>query len=113
MEPSWPHLQIVRKTINSMLGWLVQPAAQRFCVLIHWAAGVRVLFALHRVQRSRHPHPQEAHQWYVRAALRCITALCHSLRRSLCAGQFVLKMLELFDSEDTREREYLKTILHR
>ncbi|KAL6554143.1 hypothetical protein OROMI_019816 [Orobanche minor] len=26
---------------------------------------------------------------------------------------FVLKMLELFDSEDHREREYLKTILHR
>lgn len=28
-------------------------------------------------------------------------------------GQFVLKLLELFDSEDAREREYLKTILHR
>lgn len=28
-------------------------------------------------------------------------------------GQFVLKLLELFDSEDSREREYLKTILHR
>ena len=26
---------------------------------------------------------------------------------------FVLKLLELFDSEDPREREYLKTILHR
>lgn len=27
--------------------------------------------------------------------------------------QFVLKLLELFDSEDPRERDYLKTILHR
>jgi serine/threonine-protein phosphatase 2A regulatory subunit B' len=27
--------------------------------------------------------------------------------------QFVLRLLELFDSEDPREREYLKTILHR
>jgi serine/threonine-protein phosphatase 2A regulatory subunit B' len=26
---------------------------------------------------------------------------------------FVLRLLELFDSEDHREREYLKTILHR
>lgn len=28
-------------------------------------------------------------------------------------GQFVLKILELFNSEDHRERDYLKTILHR
>jgi serine/threonine-protein phosphatase 2A regulatory subunit B' len=28
-------------------------------------------------------------------------------------GQFVLKILELFDSEDQKERDYLKTILHR
>lgn len=27
--------------------------------------------------------------------------------------QFVLRLLELFDSEDPRERDYLKTILHR
>ena len=26
---------------------------------------------------------------------------------------FILKLLELFDSEDPRERDYLKTILHR
>ena len=26
---------------------------------------------------------------------------------------FVCQMLELFDSEDPRERDYLKTILHR
>lgn len=26
---------------------------------------------------------------------------------------FILKMLELFNSEDPRERDYLKTILHR
>ena len=26
---------------------------------------------------------------------------------------FVLKLLDLFDSEDPRERDYLKTILHR
>eukprot|EP00397_Hematodinium_sp_SG-2012_P014385 GEMP01014624.1.p1 GENE.GEMP01014624.1~~GEMP01014624.1.p1 ORF type:complete len:508 (+),score=104.12 GEMP01014624.1:246-1769(+) len=28
-------------------------------------------------------------------------------------GNFILKLLELFDSEDARERDYLKTILHR
>jgi serine/threonine-protein phosphatase 2A regulatory subunit B' len=26
---------------------------------------------------------------------------------------FIVKLLELFDSEDPRERDYLKTILHR
>ena len=26
---------------------------------------------------------------------------------------FVVRILELFDSEDPRERDYLKTILHR
>lgn len=26
---------------------------------------------------------------------------------------FIMQMLELFDSEDPRERDYLKTILHR
>ena len=29
------------------------------------------------------------------------------------AGPFVMRVLELFDSEDHRERDYLKTILHR
>ena len=27
--------------------------------------------------------------------------------------KFLMKLLELFDSEDPRERDYLKTILHR
>ncbi len=29
------------------------------------------------------------------------------------AQAFVVRILELFDSEDPRERDYLKTILHR
>jgi serine/threonine-protein phosphatase 2A regulatory subunit B' len=28
-------------------------------------------------------------------------------------NKFILKMLELFNSEDPRERDYLKTLLHR
>ena len=32
---------------------------------------------------------------------------------SALACRFVLKLLDLFDSEDPRERDYLKTILHR
>ena len=28
-------------------------------------------------------------------------------------SQFLVKLLDLFDSEDPRERDYLKTILHR
>ena len=29
------------------------------------------------------------------------------------SNSFIVKMLELFDSEDPRERDYLKTIMHR
>lgn len=36
----------------------------------------------------------------------------HTLKRSI-TGAFVKQLLELFDSEDHRERDYLKTILHR
>lgn len=35
-----------------------------------------------------------------------------TLKRSI-TGSFVVQLLELFDSEDHRERDYLKTILHR
>jgi serine/threonine-protein phosphatase 2A regulatory subunit B' len=28
-------------------------------------------------------------------------------------SQFVLRLLDLFDSEDPRERDFLKTVLHR
>jgi Protein phosphatase 2A regulatory B subunit (B56 family) len=31
----------------------------------------------------------------------------------LAAQYFVVRLLDLFDSEDPRERDYLKTILHR
>jgi serine/threonine-protein phosphatase 2A regulatory subunit B' len=33
--------------------------------------------------------------------------------RAALTETFILKMLELFNSEDPRERDYLKTILHR
>ncbi|XP_048840803.1 serine/threonine-protein phosphatase 2A 56 kDa regulatory subunit alpha isoform [Brienomyrus brachyistius] len=36
-----------------------------------------------------------------------------SLAKRYIEQKFVLQLLELFDSEDPREREYLKTILHR
>uniref|UniRef100_A0A672RGF8 Uncharacterized protein n=1 Tax=Sinocyclocheilus grahami TaxID=75366 RepID=A0A672RGF8_SINGR len=36
-----------------------------------------------------------------------------SLAKRYVDQKFVLQLLELFDSEDPREREYLKTILHR
>uniref|UniRef100_A0A8C5G4B3 Serine/threonine-protein phosphatase 2A 56 kDa regulatory subunit beta isoform-like n=1 Tax=Gouania willdenowi TaxID=441366 RepID=A0A8C5G4B3_GOUWI len=36
-----------------------------------------------------------------------------SMAKRYVDQKFVLQLLELFDSEDPREREYLKTILHR
>ena len=33
--------------------------------------------------------------------------------RDALNNDFIIKLLELFESEDPRERDYLKTILHR
>lgn len=33
--------------------------------------------------------------------------------RAVLTDTFILKLLELFNSEDPRERDYLKTLLHR
>ncbi|KAG7234126.1 hypothetical protein INR49_005790 [Caranx melampygus] len=36
-----------------------------------------------------------------------------SIAKKYIDQKFVLQLLELFDSEDPRERDYLKTVLHR
>lgn len=36
-----------------------------------------------------------------------------SLAKKYIDQKFVLQLLELFDSEDPRERDFLKTVLHR
>ena len=36
-----------------------------------------------------------------------------SVIREALSETFILKLLELFNSEDPRERDYLKTLLHR
>lgn len=37
----------------------------------------------------------------------------HKVMAANISNSFISQMLELFDSEDPRERDYLKTILHR
>ena len=39
--------------------------------------------------------------------------LCRQQSSCSMLQAFVVRILELFDSEDPRERDYLKTILHR
>jgi len=57
------------------------------------------------------PHLQIVYEFF----LRCIVSSDVDVKmlKKHINGPFVLKILTLFDSEDHRERDYLKTILHR
>jgi len=57
------------------------------------------------------PHLQIVYEFFLRFIVSSEVDV-RTLKRHI-NGQFVLKLLELFDSEDHRERDYLKTILHR
>jgi serine/threonine-protein phosphatase 2A regulatory subunit B' len=57
------------------------------------------------------PHLQIVYELLLRLSLSSeVDASC--LKRNI-SGSFVVRLLELFKSEDHRERDYLKTILHR
>jgi serine/threonine-protein phosphatase 2A regulatory subunit B' len=57
------------------------------------------------------PHLQIVYEFL----LRCVVSneVDAKIGKKYVDNSFVLKLLELFDSEDPRERDYLKTILHR
>jgi len=57
------------------------------------------------------PHLQVVYEFLLRLATSTETE--SKLMDKFFSRQFVLSLLELFDSEDPRERDYLKTILHR
>ncbi|OIT00295.1 PREDICTED: serine/threonine protein phosphatase 2A 59 kDa regulatory subunit B' gamma isoform-like [Nicotiana attenuata] len=57
------------------------------------------------------PHLQVVYEFLLRFVASSETDA--KLAKRYIDHSFVLKLLELFDSEDQREREYLKTILHR
>uniref|UniRef100_A0A3B3QWQ9 Serine/threonine protein phosphatase 2A regulatory subunit n=1 Tax=Paramormyrops kingsleyae TaxID=1676925 RepID=A0A3B3QWQ9_9TELE len=57
------------------------------------------------------PHLQLVYEFFLRF-LEC-PDFQPSVAKRYVDQKFVLQLLELFDSEDPREREYLKTILHR
>ncbi|CAN8258519.1 unnamed protein product [Cochlearia groenlandica] len=57
------------------------------------------------------PHVQVVYEILLRFVASPMTDA--KLAKRYIDHSFVLKLLELFDSEDQREREYLKTILHR
>jgi len=57
------------------------------------------------------PHLQIVYEFFLRFIVSSDVDL-RTLKKYI-NGSFVLRILELFDSEDHRERDYLKTILHR
>ena len=60
---------------------------------------------------STWPHLQVVYEFLLRLA--SSTETDAKLLDKFFSRRFVLNLLELFDSEDPRERDYLKTILHR
>jgi len=57
------------------------------------------------------PHMQIVYEYFLRLIVSADVDM--KLLKKFLNGQFVLRLLDLFDSEDSRERDYLKTILHR
>lgn len=57
------------------------------------------------------PHLQIVYEFFLRFIVSSDVDV-KTLKKHI-TGSFVLRILELFDSEDHRERDYLKTILHR
>merc|ERR1719359_1113987 len=60
---------------------------------------------------SAWPHLQIVYEFFLRFVVS--NDVDPKLAKRFVDQNFVLKLLELFDSEDPRERDYLKTILHR
>lgn len=57
------------------------------------------------------PHLQIVYEFFLRFVVS--NDVDPKIAKRFVDANFVLKLLELFDSEDPRERDYLKTILHR
>ncbi|KAI6213181.1 Serine/threonine protein phosphatase 2A regulatory subunit [Aphelenchoides besseyi] len=90
LEVSWPHLQVLQ--------------CKQVVVNKSIAVGLRVLFAIFGVWRLSSDDRQEVHR----------STICVEREFSFTVDFIVvLQLLELFDSEDPRERDFLKTILHR
>merc|ERR1719335_2096386 len=60
---------------------------------------------------SAWPHLQIVYEFFLRFAVS--HEVDPKIAKKYIDQTFVLMLLELFDSEDPRERDYLKTILHR
>lgn len=92
LEPSWPHLQVVYEFFL------------RFIV----SAEVKAKSAKKFIDQSFCSKVS-----LVLAPLRRLPCAGLGVLLSPCAFPLSLQLIDLFDTEDPREREYLKTILHR
>lgn len=96
LDPAWPHLQV---------RWSLVASQGR--ALLARGSACRANFSL-----TRSPSPyQIVYEFLLRYVVSNDTDA--KIAKKYIDQQFVLKLLELFDSEDPRERDYLKTILHR
>ena len=88
LEEAWPHLQIV---YEFMLQFLIANEGDIKVCLVYFDTN-HIYFSIIDVVSF---------------------SILWQILKKYINQSFVVHLLELFDSEDPREREYLKTILHR
>lgn len=92
LEPAWPHLQASRAGRETLDRCPSDSAG-------------------HRPDQQNSPPLQIVFEFLLRYVVSNDTDT--KVAKKYIDNVFVLRLLELFDSEDPRERDYLKTILHR
>lgn len=92
LEPAWPHLQASPTEGETLDRWIPD--------------SVRA-----PADRASAPESQIVFEFLLRYVVSNDTDT--KVAKKYIDNVFVLRLLELFDSEDPRERDYLKTILHR
>lgn len=127
-DPAWPHLQVGSRQAAVGCGGAVErgecldpillrtpPPIHRHCCLP--PGRLRVPAAIHRVARGEEAE-EEARRSSPAALLPPPSSTAHPQVKPKAAKRFIdptfcARFIEVFDSEDPRERDYLKTILHR
>lgn len=91
LEPAWPHLQVLCScnTLQIFTAW--KQILQHY---MYFACDLQIVY-----------------EFLLRYV--CANDTDAKIAKKYVDQSFVVRLLELFDSEDPRERDYLKTILHR
>ena len=95
LEASWPHLTVSDSPLKQLSNWQF---SQQLCRIT-------------QVGLSSPTSPQLVYEFFLRFLES--PDFQPSIGKKVIDQKFVLQLLELFDSEDPRERDFLKTVLHR